>query len=664
MSANPVTSANPVRGRPIASHHEGPRAARVAAPVEPLLEGYPRDATVPELFAAWAAATPDAPALESDCATYTYRQLDEATNRLARRFVRSGAGPGTVIAFLTNRSTETVVGWLAALKCGAAFMPLDPAYPRELLEYMVADAEPSLVLAQTGPCAAYPDLCGRPCLSLEAELAASATEDASRLSVERTATDLAYVMYTSGSTGKPKGVRVHHRGIVRLVRGQDMLPIAPGDCFLLSSALTFDVCTHDIWGPLLNGGRLAVVRSTNLTLDQIADAIARFRVTTLNLTSAIFHLFVDHRLGSLKPLATLIVAGDVMSPVHARRALEALPGTRIINAYGPTENTTFTTWYDLTNEGWGGGPVPIGRALAHTTTYVLDENNRPVAEGETGFLWTGGDGVALGYLNRPELNAERFLADPFASEAGALMYGTGDLARVLPGGDIEFLGRKDRQVKIAGKRIELDEIEMVLREDDEVADAMVLVETLGGDDKRIVAFAKPAPGATAEGYRDRLVGRLRHSLPEHMIPNDLRIVDAFPMTANGKVDRKALLTGPGNAVARRTRHITAPANTHEVQLAEVWKWALGLDEVGRDENFFDLGGKSLHLMRIHAEIKSRLGLRVDIVELFRRPTIAELAAFLHSDDTPVAAAGAAARQRALRQQDAMARNRAARSRSV
>lgn len=599
----------------------------VAGRAVSLLTGYPREACVHHVFGAIAQNEPNSLAIVTDNKSITYAEIDAVSNQLARRLSRLGVVPGSIVAFLTKRSANSIIGWLAALKCGATYMPLDPTYPLKSLEFIVADAKPTLILAQNEFFNIAEAISTGEVFKLEDELRNSSAEPPEVLPVPCQATDRAYILYTSGSTGRPKGVQVAHRGVIRLVRNQFCINLSSADIQLFTSALGFDFATHNVWGSLLNGGRLAIVEGQHLSLDQIAYAIEKFSITTIGLSTAVFHLFVEQRLESLRPLKQIVVGGDILSVEHAKRMLEHLPQCRLINGYGPTENTTFTTFYDVPSSGWGTGPIPIGRAIEHTTVYILDELGQPVPLGETGFLWTGGDGVALGYLNRPELTAERFVPDPFASEPDALMYATGDLARVRPDGEIEFLGRKDRQVKISGKRIELDEIEMVLRQDYATDDAIVMLQSLGGDDKRIVAFVKPVYGTDSTNHLDSLRTRIADRLPDYMMPSAIRIVDTFPMTPNGKVDREALLNESASPLVRTT-DIVLPADELERQLAQIWQTALKLDMVGRNENFFDLGGKSLHLMRIHAELKKEIAPHIDIVQLFRNPTIAGLANFL------------------------------------
>jgi amino acid adenylation domain-containing protein len=619
---------------------------------------YDRDATIHRVFATVAEAQPDAPAICDEFGVISYAALDTLTNRIARRMIERGVRPGTVVGFLTIRSRDAVIGWLAALKCGAAYMPLDPTYPVAALDYMVRDAAPALVLAQRDHFDTNRALAGRSVLILEEEWSAAHTYDGAPLPDRGTALDPAYVMYTSGSTGKPKGVLVPHRGVVRLVRQQTLANLTPNDCILFTAALTFDVAARDVWGALLNGGRLAIVSGTQLSLDQIAEAIAQHGVTAIHTTAALFHLFVDHRLEALRPLKTLVVGGDVMSPAKAMTAVEALPNLCLINAYGPTENSTISTWYQVSREGWGDGPVPIGKPIAHSTAYILDDDLQPVPIGVPGMLWTGGDGVALGYLNRSELTNERFRPDPFDSDPNARMYNSGDLAQWRTDSNIEFIGRKDRQVKISGKRIELDEVEHEIRSDLAVMDAAVALQSRDGDDKRIVAFVKLNVDHREQGAHGKLMARLRSTMPAHMLPAELHIVDDFPVTPHGKIDRKSLLESRSTAASWRTATASIEDDL-EKRIAQIWCDVLKLSSIGRSENFFDLGGKSLHLIQVHALLRQSIAPTLDVVDLFRRPTVADLAAHLREGGS-LKTSSDDARSRASRQRSAMEHARARR----
>lgn len=606
---------------------------------------YPRDLPVPALFARQVARDPDAVALLQDGSVVTYGELAHMANRLARRLEHRGIARGSIVGLLTSRSIQSVVAWLATLKCGAVYLPLDPAYPAEHLAFVIADCAPGLVLADATTRATGVDIPGVTVLSLEAEIAAAQSESELDRDVAVAPLDPAYIMYTSGSTGRPKGVVVPHRAIVRLVREQNYARFAPDEVFLSLAPLAFDASTFEIWGALLNGARLGIVGSNAPSLDVIAKAIADYEVTTLWLTAGLFHVFVDCNLEALRPLRQLLAGGDVLSPIHVRKARAALPGCRLVNGYGPTENTTFSCCYRVPEGEWG-GPVPIGQPIAHTEAYILDAELQPVAPGSVGQLCVGGDGLAIGYLNRPELDAEKFVRVALPGVGDQRLYLTGDQARIRPDGNIEFLGRNDRQVKIDGKRIELDEIELTLRRDPRLADAVVVLRKLPADTKRVAAFLKPAETSPEEDFGERLLADLRQRLPQHLVPHEVMIVEEFPLTLNGKVDRTALLSLKPK-VSEGTLRSAAGDGTEEL-IARIWADALNVADIDRNANFFDLGGTSLQLVRIHAEMGKRLSAEINITDLFAHPRISELARFMDGK-SQAAEASSAARTRAARQ---------------
>lgn len=609
------------------------------------LEAYPRDMSVPEVFTWNARRDPTVVALVAGSRSVTYGELDLISNAFARRLTRLGVAHGAVVGTLTHRSIKSVIAWIAILKCGAIYMPIDPACPPGMIAELVADIQPRVILANRCLIAEKATT-GLAFMAIEGELAQARGEvgDLPQLTVGPL--DAAYIMFTSGSTGRPKGVVVPHRAIVRLVRDQSYASISSSEVFLSLAPLGFDACTFEIWGALLNGARLAIVEEPAPSLDDIAAAIRQYGVTTLWLTAGLFHAIVDCRLDALKPLRQLLAGGDVLSPSHVRKALEALPGCRLINGYGPTENTTFSCCHKISIADCAGS-IPIGRPIAHTIAYILDDAMRPVADGEKGQLCLGGDGLALGYHNRSELTGERFITVQFGAEPGERLYLTGDQACRRPTGEIDFFGRTDRQVKIDGKRIELDEIELVLRRDPELADAVVMLSAIG-EVRKIAAVLKPVqpdPDGTVAG---RVLSRLREQLPAHMVPRGIAVMDEFPLTANGKVDRAALLV----IIERRVGDADAPPPTSalEHRIARIWGRALGIEHVPTATNFFELGGTSLIMMRIHAELRTSFAPAVVITDLFDHPTVADLARFLELPVPQDKAAGTAAARAALQKQ--------------
>lgn len=440
---------------------------------------YPRDSSIAALFRQQALLRPDHPALSSGAGSMTYAELDERSERLARRLSVAGVGLESPVVLLFERSPEVVVAILAVLKAGGCYVPLEPDNPPGRLRQIIDALAPALVL-------------DRPLY----ERLMAAPDDKDTPLAEAGPEHLAYIIYTSGSTGIPKGSRIPQRAVVRLVRNTNYHAFGPGEVFLLASSLAFDASTLELWGPLLNGGTLAILPPGRAAFSEIGSAIRRHGVTTLWLTAGLFHVMVDERIDDLRGLRCLLAGGDSLSPAHVAKALRALPDLTLVNGYGPTENTTFTCC-NVMQAGWEpGASVPIGRPISNTWVVIVDDNCVPVPNGVPGELLTGGDGLARDYLGNPALTAERFIANPFPAIPGSRLYRTGDLARRLPTGEIEFLGRLDEQVKIRGYRVEPGEIEHLLRSQPGVLDAVVRAH--GSGDRKLAAYVVPAvPGAGA-----------------------------------------------------------------------------------------------------------------------------------------------------------------------
>ncbi|MDB6161630.1 MAG: amino acid adenylation domain protein, partial [Gammaproteobacteria bacterium] len=580
-------------------------------------------ASISEAFDETTTRYPERTALAGDAGRgCTYAQLAARADRIGSWLVARGIGRGKTVGLFAQRSTDTIAAILGILKAGAAYVPLDPAYPTKLLQYIYEDSKPSAMLVQDAILASRPqDVFWKgEALTLGADTGSSGSAGGACRWPEIAPDDVAYVMYTSGSTGRPKGVVVPHRAVLRLVLDNDFATLGPDEVILQMAPLSFDASTFEIWGALLNGGKLAVVSNAYPSLDDIAAEIARHGVTTLWLTAGLFHLMVDNNPDGLNPLRQLLAGGDVLSPPHIVKALRALPGCRLINGYGPTENTTFSCCYTVPRDYTGEGALPIGKPIRQTEALILDESLRPVAAGTEGELYVGGAGVALGYLNRPELTAERFIPHPLDPNSTARVYKTGDRVRVRADGNIEFLGRLDRQVKINGKRVELDEIEARIRATGLVQDAAVVCPPGAVGQRRIVAFVTAAANNAVDAERLRRV--LRDDLPDYMVPSSINQLDSFPLSPNGKVDRAKL---PAVATVHTNTRGRAPINATEAALREVWRKVLGTNAVGVDDNFFDLGGTSLGLMEVHANIKRSMTSDITVVEMFQYPRISALA---------------------------------------
>ncbi|HKB56962.1 MAG TPA: amino acid adenylation domain-containing protein, partial [Lacunisphaera sp.] len=599
---------------------------------------YPHDATIGQLFEAQAARTPAAVAVTQGGRQLSYWQLNERANQIARYVRRIGASPGSLVGVCLERSTDLIAALLGIVKAGCAYVSLDPAYPPERLAFLLEDTRAPVLLTEEklraivntaiGPVPSGAERRTPFVVCLDTSDGNIARESTANLPPAATAESLAYVSYTSGSTGQPKGVGVPHRGVVRLVQGTDYAHFGPDETFLQFAPVAFDASTLEIWGALLNGGRLAVFPPGLRSLEELGRFIRENQITTLWLTAGLFHQMVDHQLDSLRGVRQLLAGGDVLSVAHVTRALERLDGTRLINGYGPTENTTFTCCHRISGPPPAGGSVPIGRPIANSQVFILDAALQPVPAGVPGELYAGGDGLARGYLNQPELTREKFVPHPFSARPGACLYRTGDRARWRTDGSIEFLGRIDRQVKIRGFRVELEEIETVLEQHPAVRQAAVVARARATGEKQLIAYAVcgPTTPTTAE-----LRQYLQQKLPDYMRPASFVFLDELPLNANGKVDRDALPAVADTAAGNDTG-FCAPRNQTEGQLAAIWERVLGLRLVGIDDNFFELGGHSLAGVRLIAQIETEFGRKIPLASLFQAPTVAQLAQLLHQNE--------------------------------
>jgi amino acid adenylation domain-containing protein len=585
---------------------------------------YPREQSLQKLFESQVERTPEAHAVVFGDLRVSYRELNRRANQLAWDLKKRGVGPEALVGVCLERSVEMVVALLAVIKAGGAYVPLDPAYPRERLRFMLEDSQTTVVVAEKRTRGQLPDDC-RKVLWLDDEWEQIAAEPDSNPECRSSGESLAYVMYTSGSTGVPKGVEIVHRGIVRLLFGQDFAQFGDKEVILQAAPVSFDASTFEIWGALLHGAKCVLYPGRVVTARELHEAIKKYQVTTLWLTSSLFNAVVDEEPEALAPLRQLLTGGEALSVSHVRRARERLSDVELINGYGPTEATTFACTFRIPRQlDAGTSTIPIGRPIANTRVYVLDGQGEPVPVGTTGELYIGGDGVGRGYLNRPELTAERFVEDRFSGEAGARLYRTGDLVRYRADGNLEFLGRADQQVKIRGFRIELEEIEAVLRKHPEVREAAVLAREDSSQEKRLVAYL------IARGHEletSELRAWVKDSLPEYMAPSAFVYLERLPLNANGKVDKQAL-PAPEQRRPELNEPFAAAESEMEQVIAGIWQAALGLPEVGKYDNFFDLGGHSLLVAQIHAKLEKAVGRRVAIVDVFRHPTISTLAKHL------------------------------------
>src|SRR3954467_12084880 len=595
----------------------------------------PPAVSIPELFAAHVARAPEAVALVCGELLLTYRELDEAANRLAHLLVGIGAGPSESVALLIPRSAEAIVADLAVLKTGAAYLPIDPAHPDERIAFMLGDAAPVAAITTA-------DLRAR----LDGSDVAVIDVDDPRIDAQPSAVlpwpavdDLAYMTYTSGTNGVPKAVAVTHHNVTQLVESLHAdLPAGPGQVWSQWHSLVFDVSVWEIWGALLHGGRLVVVpESVASSPDDLHDVLVTEKVTVLCQTPSAAGMLSPERLES----TTLVVAGEACPTELVDRW--ATNGRVMINAYGPTEATIYAAMSGPLTA--GSGVVPIGSPAAGgagfvlgkllrpgsggggAAVFVLEKLLRPVSAGVVGELYLAGRGVAVGYVHRSGLTSSRFVACPFGGP-GARMYRTGDLVRWRPDGQLQYLGRADEQVKIRGYRIELGEVQAALAGLDGVQQAVVIAREDRPGDKRLVGYVTGTAGPAV--IRSALAERL----PSYMVPTAVVVVDELPLTPNGKLDTRAL-PAPEYAAGDNYR---APANPVEEILVGIYAHVLGVERVGVDDSFFDLGGDSLSAMRLVAAINTGLDAGVSVRTLFEAPTVGGLSRHLHPDVVAEAAA--------------------------
>lgn len=591
---------------------------------------HPPTATINQLFEGHAARAPGAVALvlpawgSARARALSYREVDERAAALASRLRTEGIVPGQFVGVMMHRSPEMIVAMLAILRCGAAYVPLEPAYPTDRLRFMVTDAGANLCLTDAA-------LVGRARECSNTVLVVDERETASTpaTSQRREPSDAgapAYVMYTSGSTGRPKGVVVPHRAIVRLVKGQSFARLDATRVLLHLAPASFDASTFEIWGALLNGGRCVLAPETGIPdLTRLREVIAGNGVSTVWLTASLFNTIVDHAPNTLETVSEVLTGGEALSEPHIRRAHAQLPNVQFINGYGPTESTTFACCYRIPRplpESWRS--IPIGAPIANTTAHVLDGDLRAVG-GEEGDLYIGGQGLALGYLNLPDLTAERFIT----TAAYGRLYRTGDRARVRADGTLDFLGRVDDQVKIRGYRIELGEVEAALRAVPGIANAVVAMREDVPGDKRLVAYytlADCIAGPSARTLRESLTARL----PEYMVPSVFALLDEVPLTPNGKVDRRAL-PEPERRRPVLDRPVVAPRTPLEHWIAAQWREVLQIDQVGVLDRFFELGGTSIAAMRFLARLNEETSAPLPALLLFRAPTVAGLSIILEQE---------------------------------
>jgi amino acid adenylation domain-containing protein len=570
------------------------------------------------------ARTPEAIAVVYEQEQLSYRELNERANQLAHYLQREGVGAETLVGILMERSVELVVAMLAVLKAGAAYVPLDPAYPRERLNFMIADAGVELVLTQESLEDRLPDSLGVRIVGLESEWEQIASESSAAVAGEVDADNLAYVIYTSGSTGTPKGVMVSHRSIVNHLHWrQSTYPLDASDRFLQKASFSFDISVWEIFGTLQSGARLVLARAGGQhDVDYLLNTVIDERITVLHFGTSMLQVFLDEeRITRCESVRRVFCGGESL-PVELQERFFANMRARLHHQYGPTEATVDVLVWDCDPDNEPGF-VPIGRPIANTQVYILDSERQAVPVGVSGEIYIAGESLARGYWGDAVQTAEKFIPNPFSHQPGARMYRSGDQGRFRPDGSVEFLGRLDQQVKIRGFRIELGEISAVLGQLPSVKQVFVMARTDFPDgDKRLVAYLVSEPETQLSV--SELRSFVKERLPDYMMPHAFVFLDELPLTPNGKVNYRSLPL-PDGSYPELEKSYAPPRTEAEEALVEIWEKVLGREKVGIYDSFFDQGGHSLLAIKLMARVQKRFQVQIPLRSFFQSPTVADLA---------------------------------------
>ena len=576
---------------------------------------------VEQLFSERAVRWSDGVAIKIEDRLVSYGELDKLSNQLARRLIRLGVGRNCIVAVATVNIEHFAVAVLAILKSGAAYLPIDMRYSVERVREILTDAAPAMLLADAAfPTGLIP--AGLPVIHDFAQKNALNAYSHLSISAEGNADDTACIYYTSGSSGRPKGIEVAHRGIPGLVGDRDFVHFGTDDRVGQASNFAFDAISFEVWGALLNGGCIVhIPKDILFSAPALAEFFEREGITIVWLTTSLFNALAANQPSAFETLRVLVIGGEAADPVPIGRVLRSgRAPRRLVNAYGPTEATTFATWHEVTLADVDAGQVPIGKPIRNMKTYVLDESMRAVRCGEPGELFIGGPGVANGYLHQPGLTSERFIPDPSGTGSSGHMYRTGDLCRELPNGNLAYMGRIDDQVKVRGFRVEPFEVAAALRRLVGVDDAVVLARNASFGTKELIAFVR---GKTLSSVRN-LRQELSDLVPDYMVPSIIRLIVEYPLTANGKLDRAALLANIQSG--DRSNRIGEQGNEIEKRIAAIWRHILQRSDIAFDEDFRNLGGDSLSTMDLMLAIEKMFGVVLSLDELATPLTISSLAA--------------------------------------
>lgn len=590
---------------------------------------YPQDKCIHQLFEEKVQQYPDSIAVNFANEQLTYQELNTRSNKLAQYLQKLGVCSEVLVGICISQSIEMIIGLLGILKAGGAYVPLDPTYPQERLNFMLEDAQVSVLLTQEKLLKHFEGFSNK-IISLDQDWQIITQEKEDNLKSDLNSDNLAYVIYTSGSTGKPKGVAVPHKAVNRLVCNTNYIKLSASDKIAQASNTSFDAATFEIWGALLNGAQLVgISKDVTLSPHEFGLQLREKGINVLFLTTALFEQIARDAPQAFATLEYLLFGGETVDLRWVIKILKHGATKHLIHVYGPTENTTFSSYYCV-EELPSATSFPIGRPITNTQIYILDTHLQPVPIGVIGELYIGGDGLAREYLSRTELTAKHFIPDPFNNKPKTRLYKTGDLARYLPDGNIEFLGRIDNQVKIRGFRIELSEIEAVLSQHLAVRETVVIVSEDVPDDQYLVAYIVPnqkqIPTQDVQSFASLLRQFLKEKLPEYMVPRAYVVLKSLPLTPNGKVDRRALPTP--DTITFNNQDYVAPRSQVEELLAEIWAKILGKEQVGVHDNFFELGGHSLLATQLTSRIRDTFQIDLPVRNLFETPTVEQLARYI------------------------------------